>query len=50
MEVVMPISHHVVVLDGGRLIASGPPGDVAQNEAVIKAYLGERYYAASERS
>jgi len=50
MEVVMPISHHVVVLDGGRLIASGPPEDVAQNEAVIKAYLGERYYAANERS
>ena len=50
MEVVMPISHHVVVLDGGRLIASGPPEEVAQNEAVIKAYLGERYYAANERS
>jgi branched-chain amino acid transport system ATP-binding protein len=50
MEVVMPISHHVVVLDGGRLIAAGPPADVARNEAVIKAYLGERYYAASERS
>lgn len=39
MEVLMPISHHVVVLDGGQLIASGPPGEVAQNEAVIKAYL-----------
>lgn len=50
MEVVMPISHHVVVLDGGRLIAAGPPEEVAQNEAVIKAYLGERYYAASQGS
>lgn len=46
MEVVMPISHRVVVLDGGSKIADGPPTEIARNPEVIKAYLGERYYAA----
>jgi branched-chain amino acid transport system ATP-binding protein len=48
MEVVMPISEHVVVLDGGKLIAAGPPSQIAKDPAVIKAYLGERYYAECE--
>ena len=48
MEVVMPISQHVVVLDGGKLIAAGSPEQVSKDPAVIKAYLGERYYAECE--
>ncbi len=41
MEVVMPLSQRVVVLDDGAKIAEGPPDAVARNAQVIKAYLGE---------
>jgi branched-chain amino acid transport system ATP-binding protein len=43
MEVVMPLSQRVVVLDYGEKIADGPPTEVARNEQVIRAYLGEHY-------
>jgi branched-chain amino acid transport system ATP-binding protein len=42
MEVVMPLSHRVVVLDYGVKIADGAPQDVVRDEQVIRAYLGER--------
>ena len=41
MSVVMGISDHVVVLDHGRLIASGPPAQVRGDPDVVRAYLGE---------
>lgn len=37
---VTSICAHVYVLDGGRLIAEGPPGKVVADAAVIAAYLG----------
>ena len=42
MEVVMPLSHRVVVLDYGVKIADGAPQAVVSDEQVIRAYLGER--------
>jgi branched-chain amino acid transport system ATP-binding protein len=40
MELVMGVADKVVVLDGGRLIASGPPRDIRTNPLVLEAYLG----------
>ncbi len=50
MEVVMPISDHVVVLDSGRKIAEGPPQTVVRNPDVVAAYLGEKYRPQGERT
>jgi branched-chain amino acid transport system ATP-binding protein len=46
MEVIMPLSDHVIVLDMGQVIARGLPHEIAKNDQVIKAYLGEKAYAA----
>jgi ABC-type branched-subunit amino acid transport system ATPase component len=40
MELVMEVSDLVVVLDGGKRIAQGPPEEVRHNPLVLEAYLG----------
>lgn len=41
MDVIMPLSDRVIVLDNGRKISEGSPGYVSKDPVVIKAYLGE---------
>jgi len=40
MELVMGVSDRVAVLQQGRLLAEGTPGEVGRNPAVVAAYLG----------
>ena len=49
MELVMNISHRVIVLDSGNMIAEGKPEEIKQNPEVIKAYLGERFVAQQQK-
>ena len=42
MGALMALSDHIVVLDHGETIASGPPAHLAENPAVRSAYLGRR--------
>ncbi|MCK8603024.1 ABC transporter ATP-binding protein [Desulfoferrobacter suflitae] len=43
MRAIMALSDHVVVLHFGQKIAEGAPHQVASDERVIKAYLGDEY-------
>ena len=41
MDVVTQLCDVVTVLDGGKLIAEGPPDEVKRHPRVVEAYLGE---------
>jgi branched-chain amino acid transport system ATP-binding protein len=43
MRAVMALSQRIVVIDQGRVIASGPPAEIANDTRVVEAYLGEAY-------
>ena len=46
LSLVLKVSDRVTVLDNGRVIADGPPGEIADNAAVRAAYLGDADAAA----
>jgi len=41
MKVIMNLSHRVIVLDFGQMIAQGTPLEISKNPAVLAAYLGK---------
>jgi branched-chain amino acid transport system ATP-binding protein len=43
MRAIMALSDRIVVIHFGKKIAEGSPQEVASNENVIKAYLGDEY-------
>jgi branched-chain amino acid transport system ATP-binding protein len=47
MRAVMALSHRIVVLSFGEKIAEGPPAAVANDRAVIQAYLGDEHVDAA---
>jgi branched-chain amino acid transport system ATP-binding protein len=48
MKVVLSISHRLVVLHHGQLIAQGEPREIVSDKRVIEAYLGSKYAAANQ--
>ncbi len=46
MRAVLNLSHKVIVLEEGHVIAIGTPDDVVHNDKVIEAYLGSKNPAA----
>jgi branched-chain amino acid transport system ATP-binding protein len=41
MKVIMNLSHRIIVLEFGQMIAQGTPQEVSHNPAVLAAYLGQ---------
>ncbi|MGH7210335.1 MAG: ATP-binding cassette domain-containing protein, partial [Acetobacteraceae bacterium] len=48
MHAMMRIADRFVVLDHGRVLASGLPREVVENRAVIEAYLGKKWLAKQD--
>ncbi|HJR86365.1 MAG TPA: ABC transporter ATP-binding protein [Acidimicrobiia bacterium] len=47
MGLVMDIADRVMVVDFGKKIAEGEPGEVQRNPEVVRAYLGEEFQSAA---
>lgn len=47
MGAIMKLSDRIIALDYGRMLCQGSPESVTCDPAVIKAYLGEEYVAAT---
>jgi branched-chain amino acid transport system permease protein len=45
MQALLRLADRLIVLDQGRWLAEGPPGQVTRDPAVIEAYLGRRWLA-----
>lgn len=43
MEFIMTVSERVIVMAAGKKISEGRPEEMAKQEKVVEAYLGERY-------
>lgn len=43
MKAILAVSDKVIVLHEGKRLAEGPPKEIASDDRVIEAYLGERY-------
>jgi len=43
MNVVMNVSDRITVMHQGAVLAEGTPAEIARNETVQRAYLGELY-------
>ena len=48
MHAMMRIADRFVVLDHGRVLASGLPRQVVEDRSVIKAYLGKKWAAKQD--